>query len=169
VFELLIATGRLLDAFIQVVETVDFNRAYFANRAGRGLSTSGDLAYFLMEEEQIDPASARKTATMAARRAREEGIEASGFTADLIDSAALLVIGREIKPEFERMNRYLAPRRFVERRTSLGAASPASTRAYLVRQRSKAKAEGDWITARIETLRAIQTRRIPAADGVAAT
>jgi argininosuccinate lyase len=114
-----------------VVEQLDVNRALLANRAGKSFSTSSDLADFLMIEEQIEPGAARDIAALTISRAREQGMEAAGITAELIDGAALLVIGREIKAEFEAISRYLAPRRFVERRTAIGAPSPASTRAAL--------------------------------------
>jgi hypothetical protein len=89
-----------------------------------GFSTSSDLAIFLMLEEQIDPSSAERIAAMTVARAREQGVEASGITQDLIDAAALLVLGRELKVEFEAISRYLAPRRFVERAALQGGSGP---------------------------------------------
>jgi hypothetical protein len=49
----------------------------------------------------------------------------------MVDSAALMVIGREVKVEFERLGRYLAPRRFLERRIASGTPASESLRAYL--------------------------------------
>ena len=43
----------------------------------------------------------------------------------------MMVIGRELKVEFEAISRYLAPRRFIERRTAVGAPSPATMRTYI--------------------------------------
>ena len=113
------------------------NRALLANRAGKAFSTSSDLADFLMIEEELDPGSARNIAALAISRARDQGLEAAGITAELIDGAALLVIGRELKVEFEAISRYLAPRRFIERRTATGAPSPAATRAYLEAEQAR--------------------------------
>ena len=131
-----------LSACRDLIGTVDVNRAYLANRAGRGFSTSSDLAIFLMLEEQIDPSSAERIAAMTVARAREQGVEASGITQDLIDAAALLVLGRELKVEFEAISRYLAPRRFVERRGLQGGPAPAETRAYLDRARKAIRVGG---------------------------
>lgn len=107
------------------------NAAWFSNRAGRGFSTSSDLADFLMIEEQLSPAEAEQIATLTISRARDQGLEAAGITVDLIDGAALMVIGRELKVEFEAISRYLAPRRFIERRTAVGAPSPVAIREFV--------------------------------------
>jgi argininosuccinate lyase len=111
------------------------NAAYFSNRAGRSFSTSSDLADFLILEEQLMPGEAEQIAALTISRARDQGLEAAGITVDLIDGAALMVIGRELKVEFEAISRYLAPRRFVERRTALGSPSPESMRTFVAHRR----------------------------------
>lgn len=111
------------------------NASYFSNRAGRGFSTSSDLADFLMIEEQLSPSDSEQIAALTISRARDQGLEAAGITVDLIDGAALMVIGRELKVEFEAISRYLAPRRFIERRTAVGAPSPESTRMFVAHRR----------------------------------
>ncbi len=107
------------------------NAAWFSNRAGRGFSTSSDLADFLMIEEKLTPSEAEQIAALTIARARDQGLEAAGITVDLIDGAAMMVIGRELKVEFEAISRYLAPRRFIERRTAVGAPSPESIRVFV--------------------------------------
>jgi argininosuccinate lyase len=127
-----------------IASGLDVNRALLANRAGKSFSTISDLADFLMIEEQLDPATARNLASLTLARAKEQGLEASGITAELIDSAALLVIGREVKVEFEAISRYLAPRRFIERRAGQGGPAPDATRAYLDRERRRLDADARW-------------------------
>jgi argininosuccinate lyase len=136
-----------------IAEDLEFNRAYLANRAGRAFSTASDLADFLMIEEQQDPRAAQAIAALTISRAREQGIEASGITPELIDGAALLAIGQELKVEFEAISRYLAPRRFIERRTAIGGASPAATRAYIEYERTKLEADIAW---RMDAVKAIE-------------
>jgi len=111
------------------------NAAYFSNRAGRSFSTSSDLADFLILEERLTPSEAEQIAALTIARARDQGLEAAGITADLIDGAAMMVIGRELKVEFEAISRYLAPRRFIERRTALGAPSPDAVRTFVAHRR----------------------------------
>lgn len=132
-------TGALVATGIQI------DRAPFANRAGRGFSTVSDLADFLMIEAGLEPASARAIAALTYRRAAEEGLEASGITPEMIDGASLLVIGREVGVEFEAISRYLAPRRFIERRTGTGGPAPQALRDFLDRERGRLADQEAWL------------------------
>ena len=124
--------ARLLNGTRDLIDRqMIVNRAYLANRAGRDYTTSSDLADFLMIEEQIDPGAARMIADLVVANIRERGVETSAITPETIDTAALLILGREVGVEFEAISRYLAPRRFIERRTATGSPSPAATRAWL--------------------------------------
>jgi argininosuccinate lyase len=110
---------------------MEVNRAAFGNRAGKGHITSADLIDFLVVEEQIAPGDARVIANRVLAQVKERGLEISGITREIVDAAGLLVIGREIGIEFERLSRYLAPRRFLESRTATGAPAPGATREWL--------------------------------------
>jgi argininosuccinate lyase len=128
-----------------VSEGLEINRAHFASRAGRDHVTSGELAALLIEGEGLDPAAARAVAAAVVRQAMDQGLEASGITPEAIDAAALATIGRELGIEIERLGAYLAPRRFLERRTALGAPSPAATRDWLELERTRTLADERWI------------------------
>lgn len=117
------------------------NRAALANRAGRAFVTSADLADFLIIEESIEPAPARAIAGIVLNRVREAGLEISGITPEMIDTAALMIIGREVKVEFEAISRYLAPRRFIERRNMAGGPSPSAVRSWLAGAEARRKAD----------------------------
>src|SRR5699024_1510175 len=95
-------------------EALIVNRAYLANRAGRLYTTVSDLVPFLMSEESLPPTAARQIAGLVVSRLRKEHLEASAVTPDMIDTAAVMVIGQELKVEMEALGRYLAPRRFIE-------------------------------------------------------
>ena len=129
------ATGLAAEVARFLEDGLVVNAAYFSNRAGRSFSTSSDLADFLILEEQLMPGEAEQIAALTISRARDQGLEAAGITVDLIDGAAMMVIGRELKVEFEAISRYLAPRRFVERRTALGSPSPDSMRTFVAHRR----------------------------------
>lgn len=120
------------------------NRAYLGNRAGREYTTAGDLAAFLMTEEQVPPASARSIAALVLSQIQKAGLEVSGITQDMVDTAALLTIGREIKVEIEALGRFLAPRRFLERREVTGSPAPAMARAWLADERSALERHRAW-------------------------
>ena len=82
---------------------------------------------------------------MTAGRARQEGLEASAITPAMIDAAALLVIGRELGIEIERLGAYLAPRRFIEKRTVLGGPAAPAVREYLTLERNRLEADRRWL------------------------
>ncbi|GIW04502.1 MAG: argininosuccinate lyase [Thermomicrobiales bacterium] len=136
--------GRFAGDLIQLLSGMEINRAAFAHRAGRAYTTSSDLADILMLEEQLDPGAARSIAALAIARVMQEGVEISALTPEIIDAAALVVLGRELKIEFETISRYLAPRRFIERRAATGAPSPASTRAWIAQERERLAADRRW-------------------------
>lgn len=124
---------------------IEINRAWLARNAGRGLATAGDLADFLMAEEAIDPVSARNIAALTIIRARLEGVEAPGITPQLIDSAALMVIGRELGIEIERLGSVFAPRRYIEKRSVLGGPAPVAIRELLHQERDQLRQDTDWL------------------------
>ncbi|MDQ3043855.1 MAG: lyase family protein [Chloroflexota bacterium] len=130
------------------------NRAALANRAGKEFTTVGDLADLLMLEETLDPAAARAIAALAVTNAQSQGLEVTGITPEIVDASALLVIGRELGLEAERLGRHLAPRRFVERRTAPGAPSPVAMRRYLSEERERVKLAHSWLTSTKEDLAA---------------
>ncbi|MGC4191820.1 MAG: lyase family protein, partial [Thermomicrobiales bacterium] len=133
--------SALADARSLLTEGITINRAYLGNRAGRSYTTGGDLAAFLMAEEGLPPSAARAIAAMVLRQLWDRKLEVSGIQQDMIDSAAMLTIGREIKVEMETLGRYLAPRRFLERRAVLGSPASASTREWLASERGDLDAD----------------------------
>lgn len=134
-------TGELL------TEGVMINRAYLGNRSGRAYTTGGDLAGFLMTEEAIPPSAARGIASMVLGQLEERGLEVSGITQDMIDTSAMMIIGREIKVEMETLGRYLAPRRFLERRQVMGSPAANMTREWLVIKREQLERDVEWLAA----------------------
>ncbi len=135
-------TGHLLG------EGVMINRAYLGNRSGRAHTTGGDLAGFLMTEEALPPSAARGIASMVLGQLEEQNLEVSGITQDMIDSAAMMTIGREIKVEMETLGRYLAPRRFLERRQVMGSPAAGMTREWLAAEREQMERDAEWLATR---------------------
>lgn len=131
---------------------LEVNRAWLASRAGREMTTVGDLADFLLLEEGIDPASSRAIASMVIRKAIDEGQEATAITTQAIDAAALLVIGRELGIEMEKLGAWLAPRRFLERRTGLGSAGTGPTRDLLEHELIRTRSDERWREERLAAI-----------------
>lgn len=129
-------------------EALIVNRAYLANRAGRLYSTAADLSIFLMEDQGLNPAAAQRIAGLAVARLKEQSLEAAQITPDIIDAAALLVIGQELKVEMETLGRYIAPRRYIERRDVLGSPKVDRTRAWLEHVEQQLQTQRDEVRVR---------------------
>jgi argininosuccinate lyase len=149
-----------------IIESIEINRAWLARNAGRSLITAADLADLLMAEEGLDPAAARNIAAQVANRALAEGLEASAITPEMIDAAALFTVGRELGIEIERLGAYLAPRRFIEKRTLLGGPAPTAIRDHLAQERTRLDEDFRWLEAKRRRIalaaenRSIRTREI---------
>ena len=136
----------VLHECIDLFETgIIVNRAYLGNRAGRFYTTAPDLAAFLMTQENLPPAMARQIAILVLARIKDMRLEVSGITPDMIDSAALMTIGRELKVEMETLGRFLAPRRYIERRQVTGSPAPDMTRAWLEACGQKLDDDRAWL------------------------
>jgi argininosuccinate lyase len=151
------ALARFADAFEQVErlfrEAMTVNRAYLANRAGRDYTTSNDLATFLMSEERLPPSVSRNIASLTMRRMRDENIEMSAISPEMLDTAAMLVIGRELKVEMETLGRWFAPRRFLERRLVEGSPAPSMTREWLEAEAARNRKAAEAIAERAARIR----------------
>lgn len=146
VFDL--AETLLEDTSAAVREALIVNRAYLANRAGRLYSTATDLAAFLMEDQQLSPANAQRIAGLSIARLKDASLEAAQITPDIIDGAAVMVIGQELKVEMETLGRYIAPRRYIERRDVLGSPKADRTKAWLIGVTSKIQQDSSEIKTR---------------------
>lgn len=133
---------RLLSA---VLKTMNVNRPLLANRAGRYFSTTTDLVDLLAIDFQVPYHHAFAIAQQVIQAAVERGFDTMDLTSELIDEASLRVIGEEIGIEVETLHQCLAPRRFVERRSSLGGPAPSAVRAFLERERLARGRESAWI------------------------
>lgn len=153
--------GKLIDRYrVFLNREVAFNRAYLANRANRNHTTIGELTDYLMLEEQISPAQARAMTARVMAQLKDEGVETSGITSAMIDAAGMLVLGRELGVEFESLSRYLAPRRFLERRAGLGGPAPMAMREWLTHEQGKLASDRTWAAQRrtaLESARAAMT------------
>jgi argininosuccinate lyase len=158
-------TGQLIDRFRTFLNReIAFNRAYLANRANRNHTTVGELADYLMLEEQIPPAQARAMTGRVMAQLKDEGLETSGITSAMIDSAGMLVLGRELGVEFESLSKYLAPRRFIERRAGLGGPAPMATREWVTREQAALATDRGWIAERRAALASAESAMRALAD-----
>lgn len=148
-------TEKLFDRFRGLINReLVFNRAYLANRANRNQSTVGELSDYLMLEAQIPPAQARAMTARVLSQMRDEGVETSAVSPSMIDAAAMMLLGRELGIEIETLGRYLAPRRFIERRSGPGGPAPATMRSWLSSEQARLAKDRSWIEERQHALAA---------------
>ena len=148
-------TAKLIDRFRMLINReLVFNRAYLANRANRNQSTVGELTDYLMLEAQIPPAKARAMTARVLSQMRDEGVETSAVRPAMIDAAAMMLLGRELAVEIETLGRYLAPRRFIERRSGPGGPAPATMRSWLSGEQTRLAKDRVWIEGRRSALAA---------------
>jgi argininosuccinate lyase len=146
-------TCRLL---ARVLETAEVNRALAAARANRGFATSSELADLLTVDHKLPPADARRIAEQVVVEALEASREINTLKPEHVDSVALREIGRELGIEPEMLSRCLAPKRFLERRATLGGPAPNAVRAALDRETLTARKDAAWLRERREALAATQ-------------
>lgn len=130
-----------------VIADLTINPAILAHAAGEGFATSADLALFLIEEEHLRPTDARAIARIVLGRLGGEGNTVNGITQAMLDAAAMLTIGRELKVEMERLGRYLAPRRFLERRATPGSPAAEMMREWIAAEYARLEADEAWLDA----------------------
>ncbi len=81
----------------------------------------------------------------------------SAITPELLDTAAMLVIGRELKVEMETLGRWFAPRRFLERRLVEGSPAPSKTREWLETEAERNREAVDAVASRQKQIRDAET------------
>jgi len=150
--------GRLIERYRDFLNReLAFNRAYLANRANRNHATVGELTDYLMLEQQIPPAQARAMTARVMSQLRDEGLEGSAISATMIDSAGMMLLGRELGIEIESLGKYLAPRRFIERRSGLGGPAPATMRSWLSTEQAHLARDRAWTKERRTALAAAES------------
>ncbi|HEV2127705.1 MAG TPA: hypothetical protein VGR22_03710, partial [Thermomicrobiales bacterium] len=81
----------------------------------------------------------------------------SAIGPEMIDTAAMLVMGRELKVEMETLGRWFAPRRFLERRLVEGSPAPSKTREWLEGEAANQRRVADAFAGRQRRMREAET------------
>lgn len=139
-------TTQLIERYrIFLNRELAFNRAYLANRANRNYSTLGELTDYLMLEAQVSPGQARAMTARVLSQMRDEGVETGAVSPTMIDAAAMMLLGHELGVEIESLGKYLAPRRFIERRAGPGGPAPSTMRSWLSTEQARLAKDRTWI------------------------
>lgn len=118
--ELLRKVTRLMTG---VVRTLSVNEARLSQELARGFTQATDLAEYVMLAAGIDYRSAYTVVGEAVRTASQAGLCCADVTADMIDDAARLRLGRPLGLDGRQLRQVLDPAAIVETRVATGGAS----------------------------------------------
>ena len=126
---------KALDLAIQTVElmcgvitTLSVNVPFMASRAADGYAQATDLAEVIMVEANLPYLTAHRLVGEVISQAVEEGIPAIRITGQMIDDAALQILGHALNIFPETINQAVDPKEIVATRTGLGGAASQSVK-----------------------------------------
>jgi argininosuccinate lyase len=165
--ESLVGAARAHRLLASVLRTAVVNRAMFAHRTNRGFTTSSELADLLMVDHHVPRELAYAVVERVVIEATEAGGEAARLKPEDVDAVALRMIGRELGIEPEVLARCLAPKRFVERRTSTGGPAPKAVTGLLDHETFSSRRDAGWRDERLEALRMSRAALLARASEIA--
>ncbi|MGO4808349.1 argininosuccinate lyase [Cupriavidus sp. 2MCAB6] len=138
---------KALELMKLLVERVEPNRPRMADRAAQDFSAVTDLADLLVRKADLSFRDAHHIIGAVVRQALDQGIPATGITAQMIDAAALEQVGRRASLSEDDIGECLDPVRNVAARRSYGAPAPDGVLQHIGEQRRSLKAKTDAIDA----------------------
>jgi argininosuccinate lyase len=111
-----------------VVSSFDVNAELMLKRAAEGFSTVTDLADTLVRDWGFPFRVAYEIVKQTVADASHRGLDARGITSDMLDAAALRVVGKPLKMCQEEIRRILHPRENLSIRTVVGGPEPNEVR-----------------------------------------
>lgn len=130
-----------------LVERVEPNRLRMADRAAQDFSAVTDLADLLVRNANLSFRDAHHIIGAVVRQALDQGVPATGITAQMIDAAALEQVGRRASLSEDDIGECLDPIRNVAARRSFGAPAPDGVLQRIGEQRLSLKKRADAIDA----------------------
>ncbi|WP_026873703.1 argininosuccinate lyase [Inquilinus limosus] len=137
-----------------VAEAVEPAIEIMARRSTDGFTAATDIADLLVHDAGLSFRQAHHVAADLVRAALAEGVAPTALTAEHIARAGERVLGRCIAVDPQIAARALDPRRSVEARRSLGAASPAETRRMIAAGLKAVESDAERIRERRDTIEA---------------
>lgn len=126
-----------------VVSGLRANVELMARRAAEGYAQATDLADVIMLEAGLDYRAAHRVMGLVVRTAIEEGVPAQTITSDMLDQAAVELLGHPLGLPEATIAQALDPAAIVGTRTGLGGAAADPVRAMIAECRQRiAEAEG---------------------------
>ncbi len=164
------AMHGVLDLMIAVIATLDVNRPLLAERAGRGFTTSTELADTLVRRCGCSFRAAHAIVSAVVSGVAASGGDAPAIDAALVNRAAERVLGHALALDDEMVRTALDPMAFVRARTVAGGSAPDAMRQALDRHAALLDEDQAWLDAarrRLTTADAERERRAAALAALA--
>ncbi len=146
-------SSKITVMMAEVIETLTVNRTRMSEELDRGFSQATDLAEYVMLVAGVDYRSAYQLVGNAVRAASTAGLRGIDITSEMLDEAAIEILGAPLGLDSDQLAQVLIPRNIVATRTAAGGAAP-----HVV------DAMAQDMTAQARELRAIATNRLAQFD-----
>jgi len=138
-----------LKSFGRFLDTVIVKKEIMRERAAAGFSTASELAAVLYREANIPLRLAHGVVAAVVRRVWSDGGLATEITPEIVDEAAVEVVGRPAELSPEALHRGLDPTEFVKAHTCQGGVAPVEVRRMINDRREKLAAGRERQRARV--------------------
>ncbi len=161
-----VAMASILDLLTVVFATIKVDRDLLASRAGRGFTTTTELADTLVRRFGLSFRSAHSVVAEVVKDTLSAGGDTAEITVASVETAAQRILGRELGIDEITLRTALDPRAFVEARTVPGGPAPAAMRRSLAACDEQLEADRRWLAAARDAITAASARRQRRADAL---
>lgn len=141
-----------------VVGTMEVNKEGLLQRAKESFSTVTELADTLVRTDRLSFRSSHHIVSLVVRKAMQSGLRADQISLELVQEAAVQVIGRELKLTAEELRLALDPVHFVKIRSLPGGPNPDVMKRVIGQRRGSLQAEKMWLEQAKQVSRAAMDR-----------
>ena len=143
---------EILALFKAVIETLDVNRDHLALRAEKSFISVTELADTLVRDHGLAFRQAHHIVSALVNRLVADVRLDTPVPAELLAKVSEGILGTPVELSQGELDKAMNPRLFIEKRTHLGGAAPAATRAVLKAQNQGLSEDQNWLQGEIERL-----------------
>jgi argininosuccinate lyase len=163
------AMTSILDLMTAVIATLGVNREALAARAGRGFTTSTELADTLVRRYHLPFRTAHKIVATVVKSAIAAGKDAADITVAMVEDAAQSVLGHPLGIDEQTLREALDPWHFVRVRAIPGGPAPAAMRRSLNEHGERLHFDRAWLVNEQARIATADEERIKQADALIAS
>ncbi|RPJ31889.1 MAG: argininosuccinate lyase [Planctomycetaceae bacterium] len=149
---------KAINTFNKVLNNLIVKKDIMLRHAQRGFSTATELAAFLFRETHLPLRVAHAIVGESVHEVWEKGGTATDINTDVVDRAAVQIIGKPLQLAPKGLARALDATHFVEAHKSQGAVAPKEVHRMVTRRRQNLKKAQDRHAKRCEALKAADQR-----------